>query len=129
MLQQEFTARTGYTPLNEEEWKAIETMYMEAGDSVDKDLFCKEWLQHKDSQLLRIFYRRALDQRESKEYFDNLRTTLAYRLIAKAVEHDDEELSESAAKLIGRKRVVLRKVSEGYELDESDKEYITDYLQ
>lgn len=129
MNQQEFTQRTGYTPATEEEWKAIEMMYLEAGESVDKDLFCKEWLEHKDSNLLRIFYKRAMDKAETLEYFNEMRTKTARLLIAKSVEHEDTDLYMEAVKLVGEKRAILFKLKNGYKLYGSDIDYITDNLQ
>lgn len=129
MTQQEFTQRTGYTPATEEEYKAIEMMYLEAGESVDKDLFCKEWLKHKDSNLLRIFYRRAMENMEKVNYFNDMRTKTAQLLIRKAAEFDDIAMYNEAIKLIGQKRVVLFKIKEGIDLNAADLEYITDNLQ
>lgn len=129
MQVQEFTERTGYTPCNEEEWKGIEMMYLEAGESVDKDLFCKEWLKHKDSNLLRIFYRRAMDKAETLEYFNDLRTETAKFLIDKANDLGDNDLYWQAVKLIGQKRVILYKIEKDYDLTRDDKEYINDNIQ
>ena len=129
MTQQEFTQRTGYTPATEEEYKAIEMMYLEAGESVDKDLFCKEWLKHKDSNLLRIFYRRAMENKEKLNYYDEMRTETAKLLIRKSSEFEDISMYNEAVKLIGQKRVVLFKIKEGIDLNSADLEYITDNLQ
>lgn len=129
MNVQEFTQRTGYTPATEEEWKAIETMYMEAGDKVDKDLFCKDWLKHKDSKLLKVFYKRAMDRQESFEYFNDMRTKTAKFLIDKAVDLDDEDMFVQAEQLIGHKRVVLYKIEQDYPLTRDDKDYIIDNIQ
>ena len=129
MNQQEFTQRTGYTPATEEEWKAIEMMYLEAGESVDKDLFCKEWLEHKDSNLLRIFYKRAMDKAETLEYFNEMRTETAKFLIDKANDLGDNDLYWQAVKLIGQKRVILYKIEKDYDLNRDDKEYINDNIQ
>lgn len=128
MTKQEFTQRTGYTPATEEEWKAIEMMYLEAGESIQKDLFCKEWLEHKDSNLLRIFYKRAMDNVDKLEYFNDMRTKTAHLLITKSAEHEDIDLYMEAVKLIGQKRVILYKIEKGIKLYGSDLEYITDNL-
>ena len=104
-------------------------MYLEAGESVDKDLFCKEWMKHKDSNLLRIFYRRAMENMEKLNYYDEMRTKTAQLLIRKAAEFDDITMYNEAVKLIGQKRVVLFKIKEGTELNAADLEYITDNLQ
>lgn len=129
MNQQEFTQRTGYTPVSEEELKAIEMMYLESGESVDKDLFCKEWLEHKDSSLLRIFYKRALDRSETLDYYKEQRTKTAKLLIDKAADIGDNDLYWEAVKLIGQKRVILYKIEQDYELTKDDRDYINDNLQ
>lgn len=45
MTKQEFTERTGFTP-TDANFTLIHEEYMEAGDGVDKDQFCKEWLKN-----------------------------------------------------------------------------------
>ena len=129
MNVQEFTQRTGYTPATEEEWKAIESMYMEAGEKVDKDLFCKEWLEHKDSKLLKVFYKRSMDRQEAFDYFKDVCTRTAKLLIDKAVDFDDADMLVQAEKLIGQKRVVLYKIEKDYPLTSNDKLYIKDNIQ
>ena len=129
MNVQEFTQRTGYTPATEEEWKAIESMYMEAGEKVDKDMFCKEWLEHKDSKLLKVFYKRSMDRQEAFDYFKDVCTRTAKLLIDKAVDFDDADMLVQAEKLIGQKRVVLYKIEKDYPLTSNDKLYIKDNIQ
>lgn len=129
MNQQEFTQRTGYTPATEEEWKAIETMYLEAGEKVDKDLFCKEWLEHKDSKLLKVFYKRAMDRQETLDYYKSTRSRTARFLIDKAADLCDTDMYREAVNIIGQKRALLYKVERGYELTSEDKLYIKENLQ
>ena len=129
MNQTEFTQRTGYTPATEEEWKAIEMMYLEAGETVDKDLFCEEWLKFKDSNLLRIFYKRATNNNDVIEYYRNLCFETAKLFIAKADDYDDNEMYWQAVKLIGQKRVVLYKAENKFDLSEEDRAYIKENLQ
>lgn len=132
MNQQEFTQRTGYTPATEEEWKSIEMMYLEAGETVDKDAFCREWLEHKDSVLLKIFYKRAMDKAETLEYFNEMRTNVAKFLLDKAAfpaDYDSNEMYWEAVKLIGQKRVVLYNIEQDYPLTDDDKAYIKDNIQ
>lgn len=129
MNQKEFTDRTGYTPINEKEWKAIETMYLEAGQTVDKDLFCKEWLEHKDSDLLKVFYRRAMENTTKLENYDTMRTASARLLIEKSEDYDDNDMYWQAVKLIGQKKVVLYKVEKGFSLNDDDRKYIAENLQ
>ena len=129
MLQNEFTQRTGYTPATEEEWKEIEMMYLEAGEKVDKDLFCKEWLEYKDSVLLKVFYKRAMDKAETLDYLRKLVYETAHLLIGKADDNDDNDMYWQAVKLIGQKRVVKYKAEHGFEFNKDDRQYISDNLQ
>jgi hypothetical protein len=129
MNQQEFTQRTGYTPATEEEWKEIEMMYLEAGEKVDKDLFCKEWLEHKDSVLLKVFYKRAMLESCTIEYYHNLCIEAAKLLIAKADDMDDNEMYWQAVKLIGQKKVILYKAENGFDMSSEDRAYIKENLQ
>lgn len=45
MTKQEFTERTGFTP-TDAHFALIHEEYMEAGQNVGKDQFCKEWLRN-----------------------------------------------------------------------------------
>lgn len=129
MNQKEFTQRTGYTPATEEEWKEIEMMYLEAGESVDKDLFCKEWVEHKDSTLLNIFFNQAMRHGGKIDYYRNLCTETAHLLIKKADDYDDNEMYWQAVKLIGQKKVILYKAENGFDMSSEDRAYIKEYLQ
>lgn len=129
MTKQEFIERTGYTSVSDEEYKAIEMIYLEAGESVDKDLFCKEWLEHKDSNLFRIFYHRAMEMQERAQTAESMLKTVAKFLIKKSDENVDSEEYDMAVQLIGRKKAVLVKVEEQIELAPEDIEYIKNNLQ
>ena len=45
MTRQEFIERTGFTPTGAN-FTLIHEEYMEAGENVDKDTFCKNWLKN-----------------------------------------------------------------------------------
>lgn len=45
MTKQEFTERTGFTP-TDANFALIHEEYMDAGQNVGKDQFCKEWLRN-----------------------------------------------------------------------------------
>lgn len=129
MNKQEFTQRTGYKPETEEEWKEIEMMYLESGENMYKELFCKEWLEHKDSVLLRIFFNRAMQQNDKIEFYRNLCYETAKLLIAKADDMDDDELYWQAVKLIGQKKVVIYKAENRFDMSNEDRAYIKENLQ
>lgn len=42
MTKKEFEDRTGYI-VPDDRFKEIETMYLEAGEDIDKDTFCKDF--------------------------------------------------------------------------------------
>lgn len=129
MTKQEFIERTGYTSVSDEEYKEIEMIYVEAGESVEKDLFCKEWLEHKDSNLLRIFYHRAMEMQERAQAAEGILKRVAKFLIKKSDENADSEEYDMAVQLIGRKKAVLFKVDEQIELNADDIDYIKNNLQ
>lgn len=58
MTKKEFEERTGYT-IPEDRYKEIEAMYLEAGEDIDKDAFCKDFKQHSDSVLLYRYYQQS----------------------------------------------------------------------
>ena len=58
MNKQEFEERTGYS-IPDDRYKEIEAMYLEAGEDIDKDTFCKEFKKHSDSILLYKFYQQS----------------------------------------------------------------------
>lgn len=129
MTKQEFIERTGYTSVSDEEYKAIEMIYLEAGESVDKDLFCKEWLEHKDSNLFRIFYHRAIEMQDRAEVAESKIKQVAKFLIKKSDENADSEEYDVAVDMIGRKQAVMFKVVEHIELSADDIDYIKKNLQ
>lgn len=128
MNVQEFTERTGYTPASDAEWNEIEMMYLQSGESVDKDLFCQDWLKHKDSRLLRAFYKLALDRSKKIDYYKWQFTKTAMLIIDRGDDIDDS-MYRQAVKIIGQKQVVLYKIEQGYELNQDEKDYIQNNLQ
>ena len=51
MTQKEFEERTGLK-LSACEFETVHSIYMAAGDRMEKDEFCKEWKQHGESSLI-----------------------------------------------------------------------------
>lgn len=62
MLQNEFEARIGRS-CSFETYMEANAMYMLAGD-LDKDEFCKEWLNLKDSKLVKALFETAYRQQQ-----------------------------------------------------------------
>ena len=58
MLQKEFEERIGRS-VTQEEYVEANAMYMAAGDGMDKDTFCREWLKIGESALVKGLYNTA----------------------------------------------------------------------
>lgn len=138
MLQKEFEERIGRS-VTQEEYVEANAMYMAAGDGMDKDTFCREWLKIGDSALVKGLFGTAhqnglllqelqMQLNEGKE----LRSDEADSLleiadaIACGAERDyaAHELVRLAWWLVGQKEVTRRKVDKGYQLDEKDRDVI-----
>lgn len=128
MTKQEFFERTGAS-VTDAEYKEIEKIYLEAGETMDKDTFCREWIDCGDSPLFHIFYKRAMEMQERAEEAESKLRSLAKFLIKKSDENADQEEYQMAVSLVGRKRAVLFKVQEQIELSSEDIEYILKNLQ
>ena len=128
MTKQEFIERTGAS-VTDEEYKEIEKIYLEAGETMDKDTFCREWIDCGDSPLFHIFYQRAMEMQERAQEAESKLKSLAKFLIKKSDENADPEEYQMAVSLVGRKRALLVKVDEQIELDADDIEYIKKNLQ
>ena len=139
MLQKEFEIRTGLqvTPA---EYATIERMYM-ACDNMDKDEFCKLWLENnkKPNGLVNGMrehineldkniknYENALDRaekrfQEEKAAHQKFVSDMADWLLVQSYETDDDTLRAKAIELIGEKEYIIRKLNRGYETSEKDR--------
>ncbi|MCM1222176.1 MAG: hypothetical protein NC548_47675, partial [Lachnospiraceae bacterium] len=61
MNKQEFESRTGLV-MPDDRYAEVEQMYYAAGESIDKDTFCKDYKKHADSVLLNAFYQKCHNQ-------------------------------------------------------------------
>lgn len=129
MTKQEFIEKTGYTSVSDEEYKEIEKIYLEAGETMDKDTFCREWKDCGYSPLFHIFYDRAMEMQERAQTAEGTLKKVAKFLIKKSDENADSEEYDMAVQLIGRKSAVLVKVEEQIELSPEDIEYIKNNLK
>ena len=138
MLQQEFEERIGRS-VSEQEYVEANAMYMLAGDSMDKDVFCREWQKIGSSALVRGLYETAYQQakrlREQKNLLDDEREVrhitadglleVADRLLGGAgPEEMAQELNRTAWWLVGQTELTRLKVARGYRLDDKDREVI-----
>lgn len=140
MLQEEFEERTGLE-LSESEFAKIHAIYMACGDTIDKDLFCKYYM-NKDGrlELLRMVtdektisdnaHDMAMkDWTKEKEQAKAQQYELAEFLIGKACAYSDTDFQKEAVRLIGLKEVVLMKIRMGLPLWEEEQVYINNNLK
>lgn len=126
MTKLEFIERTGYQVLDEE-YKAIEEMYCNAGN-MDKDEFCKNWVEIHDNDLFRLYYNQFKNFSNQYDVHMKMLKEAAYNMVISSVDNDDDSLYWGACKLIGQKAVVIFKIENDYELNKADKEYIKENL-
>ena len=134
MTRQEFEERTG-CKLTEEAYAPIEVMYMAAGE-MDKDEFCRQWVQHGDCALVQELMKTILslenDKRRYQNTFKNQTELLqsgAYELLRAAVHIDDKRLELMAVRMAGTKWVIKKKIKAGLSLTKEEIEYIEENLQ
>ena len=149
MLHNEFEKLTGLQ-VTEEEFNAINAMYETADNSINKQLFCADWMKHKDSVLLCDYYKQVgrLEKtvKELKEEIettdemlaaacanhhkkiDDLKKKMAEFLIDKAEKYRDVDFARVAIELIGMKDFVGYKLQKNYTLYQKDKDYILEQM-
>lgn len=125
MTQKEFQDRTGITP-TEEEFDYIHAVYMET--RLDKDDFCKDFIKHGDSKILRDVHITAVNYEMAIKDFKSKTDCLADFLIGKSRAYNDTDFRTEAMRLVGEKEVVLRTVRMGLPLWDEDKQFIESYL-
>lgn len=146
MLQKEFEERTKMQ-VNPAEYATIERMYM-ACDNLDKDEFCKLWLenQKKPNGLVKgLFqqvkeldgdiksYESALNNlqtqlNETKEAHEKFVSDMGDWLLIQSYENDDDVLRAKAIELLGEKEFIIRKLNYGYETSEKDRQLLVSLL-
>lgn len=127
MNKQEFEERTGYS-IPDDRYKEIEAMYLEAGEDIDKDTFCKDFKKHSESVLLYAFYKQS---EKLKTKLDTLRAQsleTARLLIKEAAESGSPTLRKHAIKMLGPNTYLREKIKLGIAFDSEDYELVTEYL-
>lgn len=110
MTKKEFEERTGLS-VTDEQYSKIEAMYLDAGESIDKDVFCKDYKKHADSVLLKVFHQRT---QILCDKLDNLRTEkqeIAKYLILSGSRLDDMNLNLKAADILGEREYLRLKIA------------------
>jgi len=142
MLQKEFEERIGRS-VTQEEYVEANAMYMAAGE-MDKDEFCREWMQFGQSRLVQCLYNTAYNLNKALQE-QKLMTNECQEMLSDAAdamleiadgllggettEHTTQELNKKAWWLVGQKEVTRRKVQKGYRLDDKDRETIINNLK
>ena len=137
MLQKEFEERIGRS-VTQEEYVEANAMYMAAGE-MDKDEFCREWMQFGQSRLVQCLYNTAYNLNKALQE-QKLMTNECQEMLSDAAdamleiadglldgettEHTTQELNMKAWWLVGQKEVTRRKVQNGYRLDDKDRDTI-----
>ena len=127
MTKLEFTQRTGIE-LTDAEYKNVEMMYLEAGN-MDKDDFCKDYKEHKDSTLLGVFYGQAEHLKDKLTIMREERSKTVDLLLKMAQTTGAIELLNEAIFLVGHKDVIKRKIRLGLPFWDDDLDYIKANLQ
>ena len=127
MTQKEFFDRTGIE-LTEDQYKQVEAMYLEAGN-MDKDVFCQDFKDHKESKLLAVFFGQAEKLKDKLDAMREERSILVDFLLERAQCFGDIELLNKAIELIGHDKVIKRKIRQNLPLWDEDKQYIVDNIK
>lgn len=126
MTKEEFTERTGIN--SDAVFEEANRMYMATGD-MDKDMFCKDYKKHGDSEILAYFYHHSNMLEKQKKNLDAFKLDMAKWLLKQADETEDSALREKAVELVGEQKVITLKIELGYELWKEDTDYIYINLQ
>lgn len=120
MTQKEFEERTGLK-LSANGYTEVEECYMNT--ELDKDAFCKLWMENpsalKEIEKKTVLVRELYEERKS----------LANFLIEQAEKCSSIDLRGRAISMIGEKEYLRRKVAQGYNLWEADKEMLLEILK
>ena len=135
MTQKEFEERTGLK-LSACEFESVHSIYMAAGDGMDKDTFCKEWKRHGESKLLAAIWRaynRQLDVVAGKtlviDSLQNEKDDLTDFLLERAQKFGDVELLHKAISMVGHAAVIRMKLDADMPLWALDRAYIKENLK
>lgn len=139
MTQQEFEKLAG-RKIDSKSYEKIEHIYM--ATSFSKDKFCEELnyirrgIDILESDIITDLINKidSLENlievfKEQNKEVDDVRTNIAYILIAKAVIYEDLDLYNIAIDTIGQNRCILFKIEHSYLLWQTDIEYIKSKLE
>ena len=125
MTQQEFTARTGYTP-DDQEFAKIHSTYMQT--ILDKDEFCKDWKKHNSSAIIESLHVVAVNRELRLDQHERERSAMVDFLLERAQAFGDSALKNKAIEMVGHAEVIRRIFELRLELWPGDKDYIVNNL-
>lgn len=127
MTKKEFTERTGINP-TDEQYKQIEIMYLNAGDNIDKDVFCKDYKRHSDSVLLQDYTKQNLELKEQLSALKRERERMVEFLVEQAHKWSATDLRTKAISMVGEKEYIRIKLLKEQNLWDMDKEMLINLL-
>lgn len=128
MLKQEFEDRTNLQ-VNEEEFNAINAIYMACTNEMDKDAFCADYKKHADSVIVTDLTKRVETLRRVVHYHDRREDEMENYLIDLAHDLDEPSIDRKAEEMWGLYAVITRKIDKGYALDSVQLEYVKNNLK
>lgn len=128
MLKQEFEDRTNLQ-VNEEEFNAINAIYMACTNEMDKDAFCADYMKHADSVIVTDLTKRVETLRRVVNYHDRREDEMENYLIDLAHDLDEPSIDRKAEEMWGLYAVITRKIDKGYALDSVQLEYVKNNLK
>lgn len=128
MTKQEFEKLTGLN-VSTAVFEVINNMYMNAGDKIDKEIFCKDWKEHGDSVLLKTFFSQSERLRDKLDLFREKIYQAALLLVGKAHVYNDSDLRREAVRLVGEHKVVIITLDGRLPLWDEDIQFIKENLK
>lgn len=123
------------------EFAFAETLYMNCGDSIDKDLFCAEYKKFRFSEsevvtgLVDTLEKAQKGNRQASARIAELEAKangyneeMAYFLIQQDMLCNNDGLRTKAIELVGERKYILMKIELGYQLSDADSKLIATLL-
>ncbi len=127
MTQREFEERTGLQ-LTAQEYVEVENTYMAIGDDIDKDMFCKIWMNK--GELARLMTSRVIEYKSQKEQIKKRYSDLEKEYYNLLLDYDEKLHAESIRKIairrMGMREYLRRKLKKGYSLSDEDLKALVD---
>lgn len=136
MNKQEFINRTGDTDIDDERFELVNDIYLESGDDLDKDAFCRDWSAHRDSTIIQGLHKciRAGKDKENR-LASRVRTledgmlSIADFLVERYQKTNDARLYEKAVELTSLDHVICVELEMGAALSAEEAEHVVDILR